>query len=124
MPGEGGDYFQRLQTEMSGLTNSRQSVALAESRRAELQRQLSGEDPFLFGIDPGAAQPSGRIAATSPSGSRRWKSRLEEMLLRYTEKHPEVIAVRSTIDELKKSQQEEIAERRPASAPPAAWLTR
>jgi polysaccharide chain length determinant protein (PEP-CTERM system associated) len=31
------------------------------------------------------------------------------MLLRFTEKHPEVIAVKSTIDELKKKQQEEIA---------------
>src|SRR5688572_22138233 len=59
MPGEGGDYFQRLQAEMSGLTNVRQSVALAESRRAELQRQLSGEDPFLFGIDPSASANSG-----------------------------------------------------------------
>ena len=37
------------------------------------------------------------------------ESRLEEMLLRFTEKHPEVIAVKSTIDELKKKQQEEIA---------------
>jgi polysaccharide chain length determinant protein (PEP-CTERM system associated) len=107
MPGEGGDYFQRLQAEMSGLTNTRQSVALAESRRAELQRQLSGEDPFLFGIDPGASQSSGESGDLT-FRIQEMESRLEEMLLRFTEKHPEVIAVKSTIDELKKKQQEEI----------------
>src|SRR5688572_5896708 len=108
MPGEGGDYFQRLQAEMSGLSNTRQSVALAESRRAELQRQLSGEDPFLFGIDPGASQSSGESGDLT-FRIQEMESRLEEMLLRFTEKHPEVIAVKSTIDELKKKQQEEIA---------------
>ena len=107
MPGEGGDYFQRLQAEMSGLTNTRQSVALAESRRAELQRQLSGEDPFLFGIDPGANQSSGESGDLT-FRIQEMESRLEEMLLRYTERHPEVVAVKSTIDELKKKQQEEI----------------
>ena len=108
MPGEGGDYFQRLQTEMSGLTNVRQSVALAESRRAELQRQLTGEDPFLFGIDPGSAQPSGESGDIT-FRIQEMEGRLEEMLLRFTEKHPEVIAMKSTIDELKKRQQEELA---------------
>lgn len=112
MPGEGGDYFARLQAEMAGLTNVRQQVALAESRRTELQRQLSGEEPFLFGFDAAAGgTPAGGGGETGDVSFRiqEMESRLEEMLLRYTEKHPEVVAMRATIEELRKRQQEELA---------------
>ncbi|HKU15938.1 MAG TPA: hypothetical protein VJQ52_16205, partial [Steroidobacteraceae bacterium] len=107
MPGDGGDYFGRLQAEISGAGESRKALALAETRRTELQRQLSGEDPFVFGLDPNAG-------ATNDTGDitfriQELESRLEEMRLRFTDKHPEVIAVRTTIEELKKRQQEEMA---------------
>lgn len=107
MPGDGGDYFARLQTEMTGLADMRKAVALADSRRTELQRQLSGEDPFLFGLDAGNAPAADTGDITFRI--QEMETRLEEMLLRYTEKHPEVVAVRATITELQKRQQEELA---------------
>ena len=72
-------------------------VALAETRRNELQRQLSGEDPFLFGLDSGVPGSGGESEASGDITYRiqELEARLEEMLLRYTEKHPEVIAVRN-----------------------------
>jgi polysaccharide chain length determinant protein (PEP-CTERM system associated) len=111
MPGEGGDYFARLQAEMAGEKQTRDALALAETRKNELQRQLTGEDPFLFGLDPGTPGAGGDTEATGDITYRiqELEARLEEMLLKYTDKHPEVIAVRSTIEELKKRQQEEIA---------------
>lgn len=110
MPGQGGDYFARLQTEISGEKEVRNGLALAETRKAELQRQLSGEDPFLFGLDPGTSPGGGNEAEGGDITYRiqELEARLEEMLLKYTEKHPEVVAVRTTIEELKKRQQEEI----------------
>lgn len=108
MPGDGGDYFARFQTEMTAQSDVRKSVALAESRRAELQRQLSGEDPFLFGLDS-ASTPVAAESGDVTFRIQEMETRLEEMLLRYTEKHPEVVAVRNTIEELKKRQQEELA---------------
>jgi protein tyrosine kinase modulator len=107
MPGEGGDYFARLQTEMSGEQQVRQQLALAETRRTELQRQLTGEDPFLFNFDSSGQLANGE-SGDIPVRIAELEKRLEEMLLRYTEKHPEVIAVRDTIAELKRRQQEEL----------------
>ncbi len=109
MPNDRGDYFQRLQTEMAGQGEVRKSVVLAESRRAELQRQLSGEDPFLFGFDAPTSAPASEGSGDLTFRIQEMESRMEEMLLRYTEKHPEVIALKSTIDELKARQAEELA---------------
>jgi polysaccharide chain length determinant protein (PEP-CTERM system associated) len=110
MPGEGGDYFARLQTEMSGEQQVRQQLSVVEARRGELNRQLSGEDPFLFGFDPGS-QPAAGSAETGDITARihELEAKLQDMLLRYTDKHPEVLAVRDTIKELQKRQAEEIA---------------
>jgi protein tyrosine kinase modulator len=107
MPGEGGDYFARLQQEMAGEQQVRQQLGLAETRRAELQRQLSGEDPFLFNFDQNT-QTGGGEAGDIPSQIANLEKRLQEMLLRYTDKHPEVIALRDTIAQLKQRQQEEL----------------
>jgi polysaccharide chain length determinant protein (PEP-CTERM system associated) len=105
MPGGGGDYFSRLQSEMASLGDLRKSLALAEARRSELERQLAGEEPVLFGFD-GGSNPSGANDVTARI--LQLEKQLEELLLRFTEKHPEVIAVRSTLDELRKRQSEEL----------------
>lgn len=110
MPNSEGDYFAKLQTETAGLDTVRTNLGVAESRRDEIQRQLNGEEPYLFGID------SGNSAATQASGGgdvayriQELQSKLEDLLLRYTDKHPEVIATRAMIEELKKKQDEELA---------------
>lgn len=110
MPDSRGDYFARLQEETAQMDAVRSALAIAESRRNEIQRQLSGEEPFLFGFDTGA--PS--MAMDTGSGDLTYRiqgleKQLDELMLRYTEKHPEVIATRATIDELRRRQDEELA---------------
>jgi polysaccharide chain length determinant protein (PEP-CTERM system associated) len=111
MPDDRGDYFVRLQTEMSEIDTARRQLALAEARRDEMTRQLSGEEPFMFGFDDASSnQPKqGGRAGDVASRIQELQRREEELLLRYTEKHPEVIAVRATIVDLKKQQEEELA---------------
>jgi polysaccharide chain length determinant protein (PEP-CTERM system associated) len=110
MPTDGSDHFTRLQAEIGKLAEVRQSLTLAESRRAELERQASGEDPYIFGFDQGQSALDSAQDGSSDIAYRirDMEKRLEEMLLRYTEKHPEVIAVRDTIEELKSRQKEEL----------------
>ena len=84
MPGEGGDYFARLQTEMSGEQQSAQALALAEARRSELNRQMSGEEPFLFTpFRPRLAGRRDRGAGDITFRIQELEARLEEMRLRY-----------------------------------------
>jgi polysaccharide chain length determinant protein (PEP-CTERM system associated) len=117
MPSSQGDYFAKLQEETNGLEQVRTSLGIAESRRAEIERQLDGEEPFLFGIDSG----SNASVAAGGAGDVSYRiqdleKNLEDLLLRYTEKHPEVIATRSTLEDLRKRQSEEIARVRAGQA--------
>jgi polysaccharide chain length determinant protein (PEP-CTERM system associated) len=125
MPGAQGDYFVRLQTEVDGLDKARAALAIAIRRRDEIRRQLHGEQPFVAGGAPvspavGAPPATGRSASgTLPAGGdlggadtetriRETQARLDDLLLRFTDKHPDVIALRQTLTQLKQRQQEEI----------------
>jgi|HigsolmetaAR202D_1030399.scaffolds.fasta_scaffold01792_13 polysaccharide chain length determinant protein, PEP-CTERM locus subfamily len=110
MPDSRGDYFARLQEEAVEVERVRTALAIAESRRAEIQRQLAGEEPFLFGFDTGATvTPAAPGSADLTFRIQELEKQLDELLLRYTEKHPEVIATRETLAELRRRQQEELA---------------
>jgi polysaccharide chain length determinant protein (PEP-CTERM system associated) len=93
MPGSGGDYFARLETEMTTLQQLRQAQLQMQTRRDELDRQLQGEEP-TYGL-MGSAEGSpidGQIA--------RFKSQRDQLLLQYTEKHPQVQSLNETIARL------------------------
>jgi polysaccharide chain length determinant protein (PEP-CTERM system associated) len=115
VPGDEGGYFQRLTTEMQEVKRLQSAIAVATSRRAELQRQLNGEIPYV----PPADGSAGSARSTQGGGNdgpqdtasriQETQARLDELLLRYTEKHPEVIATRETLEALKVRQQEELA---------------
>lgn len=110
MPDTRGDYFARLQEESTALETIRTALAVAESRQAEIQRQLTGEEPFLFGFDAGPETST----ATGAAGDLTYRIQqlektLDELSLRYTEKHPEVISTRATLEELRRRQAEELA---------------
>ncbi len=107
LPGQGGDYFTRLQNERQGLDQARSSLDVLVSQRNELNDQLRGQAPLVA---------TGRLGEPGVAGQKdidarikESESRLEDLLLRYTEKHPEVIALKETIAELRQRRADEIA---------------
>lgn len=107
MPGAQGDYFTRLQNELDGIKKAQAALTIATTRRDELQRQLRG-DAAIAGTsttanraEPGGNDTASRIAETT--------ARLEELRLRFTEKHPDVIALRETLQQLEGRRNEELA---------------
>ena len=117
MPGAQGDYFSRLQTEMDGLAKVQQTLNVVVRRRDEIKRQLHGERPFVAG-SASSAPLSGSVALTGPGDAgatsdtaahiRVTQARLDELLLRFTDKHPDVIALRQNLIDLQAREQAEI----------------
>lgn len=110
VPGDDkSDYFSRLNAEMLGLQQAETKLAIASGRRAELSRQLANTRPYLAGSSGNSAQVS---AGQSDLSVRVQESegKLQELLLRFTDKHPEVIALRGQIEELKRQESKELAD--------------
>ena len=110
IPAEGasGDYFSRLSTERAGLQRARTDLAIATSRRDELRRQLASARQYV----PGTSSANGGGSGMSSDLSQRIQqseAELQDLLLRFTDKHPEVMALRQTIGELKARETEELA---------------
>jgi len=110
LPAEGasGDYFSRLATERAGLQQARTDLAIAVSRREELRRQLGSARQYV----PGTSSATGGGGGSSSDLSARIQqseAELQDLLLRFTDKHPEVVALRQTIVELKAREAEELA---------------
>lgn len=109
IPGDKGDYFTRLSSEISGLQSSEGNLAVAASRRAELQRQLnSARRSVLSSVTSGTGGTAG-AALDVTLRRQEAETRLNDLLLRFTDKHPEVIALRQTIEDLKAQEKTELA---------------
>ena len=119
MPSEGRGYYERLSAETATLERAKLELRETENRRDELRRQLSGEEPS-FGM---VLQPSPPPRATVSLGEARiqtLESKLDELLLRYTDEHPDVVVVRKQIEELRaleKKRQEATQVKQPARTP-------
>lgn len=103
LPGGGGDYYSRLQAVRSDLQDARLQLQEAQNRRSELQRQIEGEDPLFVAVN-GSSEGS-----MSPLDSRiqSLKVQMDQLLSRYTDKHPEVRQIRGLIEELEKEREAE-----------------
>ncbi len=111
MPSEQGGYFVQLQNEVDAEKKSETSLAIAISRRDELSKQLHGDAAVS------ASSPSGTVigpAGVSAGGGdtlsriQETQARLDELLLKYTDRHPDVIATRATLAELKQRRVAEV----------------
>lgn len=107
MPGEQGGYYQRLDAARGLLSSAKLELREAENRRAELKRQLSGEEPVFI--------PSGGDEFGTPSRLdqriQNLQTRLDELLLKYTERHPDVIEIKTIIADLEAEKQKELEAR-------------
>jgi len=110
VPGEQGDYFQRLTNETEEVKRLESAIAVASNRRAELNRQLHGETPFVPLPETANGRAANGSAANMSTVARiaETQARLDDMLLRFTDKHPDVIAARETLEQLKARRAEEL----------------
>ena len=106
MPDQRGDYFARLQSEMTALDQAQSTLNVAVKKRDTLRGKLLGGATDASG----GAATSGQVMETSvDSRLREATAKLEDLLVRFTDAHPDVIAMRETIDRLQQQRNEELA---------------
>lgn len=108
MPGEGGDYYLRLQTAEAGVREISTKIQSVLQTRAELERQLVGEEP-TFGIGMGAPQGGAGKSTSVSSTIDNFERQLSQLLLTFTDKHPDVVSLRKTLEDLYRMRDEELA---------------
>jgi polysaccharide chain length determinant protein (PEP-CTERM system associated) len=104
MPSEQGGYFAQLQLEVDAAKKADTDLSIAESRREELYKQLHS-DAAISASGATSTIVGGRgVSSGNDTVSRiqEAQAKLDELLLKYTDRHPDVIAARATLDELKK----------------------
>jgi polysaccharide chain length determinant protein (PEP-CTERM system associated) len=109
MPTDQGGYFTRLQNELDAVKTGESALTVAISRRDEIKRQLYGESA----VTSSAASPPSGGPGTAGGGDtlsrmRETQAKLDELLLRFTDEHPDVIAAREALEELKRRRNAEV----------------
>ena len=99
MPDDRGGYFERLQAEMSESDRLGAALAVATRRRDELRQRLLGK---------GATRGGSQMETSVDTRLLESRRQLGELLLNYTEAHPDVIALQEVIVALAAQRQAEI----------------
>ena len=104
LPSEKEGYYSRLRQLKSELEQAKLEVSLVEDQLEVVRRQVEGEVP-TFGLNPNAAPtdaPPIRIDTSAyDSRIQAAELRLDNLLLKYTERHPDVITSRKSLATLK-----------------------
>ncbi len=98
----GDGYFQRLWAQKNELEQARLQLKEAIKRRDELRRQVMGEEP-VFGFGAGGGY---QYAGQDPYDAKiaELQEKQSELLLKYTDRHPDVMSIQQTIDSLRAKQ--------------------
>ena len=112
LPG-GGNYYSKMQQMRSRIVRSEGLIAEAVSLRDELRQQLANI-PEYQEIESTADSLSGAFAGpgTGPASDTQVRileieNAIDELLTRYTRKHPDVVAAQRRLDALQKQLEEE-----------------
>ena len=87
MPTDKGGYYARLQGALGNVSSTKSQLRRERQRYAELRKQLSGESPVLD-------------LNTSGASLRALQQDLADLQSRFTDQHPDVLAVKAKIKDL------------------------
>jgi polysaccharide chain length determinant protein (PEP-CTERM system associated) len=100
LPGQGGNLYEQLSALNGSLEEARMAVQEAINRRDEIKRQLEEDEPSYLDY------ASQTVVGPLDMRIQALQSRLDELSLKYTKGHPEVIAVKTSLAELLQQKQE------------------
>jgi polysaccharide chain length determinant protein (PEP-CTERM system associated) len=104
----GRDYFARLNDAESALSTARLELTEAENRRDALRKQVEEETQAEPGVSEVAIDPQ------LPVRIQEVRRNLDQLRLRFTEEHPDVVTARVSLQALEQEQQAALAAARRA----------
>ncbi len=113
--GPGQDYFTRMNLLSEEAAKVRGELRAAEQTRDAYRRELSGEDPVML-PDPGAAPTAAGNISEYDARIDTQRKQLDELLRRFTDQHPDVVATRRLLAQLEEQKKVETEARRKAAA--------
>ena len=106
LPTDDGGYASQLQKETQAVEELQTKLLSAQNRRATLARQLQ---VAAATVTPVVGGTSGAMTvADTASQIAALQAHLDDLLLKYTDKHPDVIAAREQLAELRKRRATEV----------------
>ena len=114
MMGKGEDYFSQIKAARIALNNVELELKQATNLRDEFNRQIEGEVP-VFGISPSSSFASGGASHPLDSRIALLEQKLDELLLKYTTKHPDVVNTQATKKRLEEKRDKDLKELNEAS---------
>jgi polysaccharide chain length determinant protein (PEP-CTERM system associated) len=110
---EKGSYYDRLKDSRQGLTAAQDQLALAESRREEMAQQLEymeSDAASMPYFETWLREESKEVTNPIDAKIAEMEGQIEDLLIRYTERHPEVIAMKRALARLvQRRDQERVA---------------
>jgi polysaccharide chain length determinant protein (PEP-CTERM system associated) len=94
MPDERGGYYARLRNQQQLIDATKSRLRLAKQRYREISAQLLGEKPVLS---------TNAYTSASAVKLRNYRQQLDDLLVQFTDEHPDVRAMRARIADLEKN---------------------
>ncbi len=104
---DSGGFYSSLKSEKNKLETSELQLKEVETRLNSARAQLLGEEP-VFGLFSNKVQSNNSISTTFDSRIIQLEEQLDSLQLRYTDKHPDVIALSRRIEDLTEERTKEI----------------
>lgn len=108
-PGSTSDYYSQYQRQISELQVTELRLLELESQLSAAKAQLQGEEPVFGLVAPeSGVDTQSNIATKFDSRIATLESNLDELLIKYTENHPDVKKTNSLIDNLNEERRKQI----------------
>ncbi|MGH7105144.1 MAG: XrtA system polysaccharide chain length determinant [Acetobacteraceae bacterium] len=121
MTTQNGGVFDQLQHETQGIEDVNTKIVVAETQRQALQRQLHGDAAVSATDATPMLTPNGvMVGGDTLSQIQQVQAHLNQLLLKYTDKYPDVIAAKQQLAQLQRRRAQEIAALRKGDANAAA----
>ncbi len=106
LPSAGGkDYYARMEQAKSTLDESKLNLKEAKRRQDAIQKELNS---FVASLKSSGSGPG--IVTSFDDRIDSLNTNLDDLLLNYTDSHPDVLSIRRVLDNLVKKQQQELTD--------------